>query len=142
MFWEMDFLNPPLKIFLKICPKKFLIFPDVELLAPRLKHFLYFWKSNFLVLYFFYISKSNFTSSKNKKNHSEKMSYISGNGTFQTQAQKTSLYFRKKLAKPKKKIFHIFCLLRKNFSNIGIKEKFLIFSLIKEENFLNYNSFL
>ena len=82
MFWEMELLNPPLKIFLKICPKKFLIFPDVELLAPRLKHFLYFWKSNFLVLYFFYISKSNFTSSKNKKNHSEKMSYISGNGTF------------------------------------------------------------
>ena len=82
LFSEMELLNPPLKIFFKICPKKFLIFPDVELLAPRLKHFLYFWKSNFLVLYFFYISRSNFTSSKNKKNHSEKMSYISGNGTF------------------------------------------------------------
>ena len=82
MFWEMELLNPPLKIFLKICPKKFLVFPDVELLAPRLKHFLYFWKSNFLVLYFFLFQEVTLQAQKIKKNHSEKMSYISGNGTF------------------------------------------------------------
>ena len=60
-------------------------------LAPRLKNFLYFWKWNFLVSYFSYISGKKFLSSKNKKPHSEEISYIfskksfsyvSGNGTF------------------------------------------------------------
>ena len=68
------------KAFLK-SPKKLLIFQERtfrvrknllyfrkrKFLPPRLKNFLYFQKWNFLVLYFSYISGSNFPSSKNKK---------------------------------------------------------------------------
>ena len=52
--------------------KKFLIF-------SQKKFFLYFGKCNFL--------KKLLSSSKNKKEkHSEKISYLSGNGTFSFQA--------------------------------------------------------
>ena len=62
--------------------KKFLIFQDLNFLAPRLKNFLYFQKWNFPVSYSSYISGGNFLSAKNKKTHPVKISYISGNGTF------------------------------------------------------------
>ena len=42
----------------------------------------------------------------------------------------TFLYFRREHAKPENKKFHMFCLLRENFSNISEKEKsFLYFPI-------------
>ena len=40
----------------------------MELFSYKIKKFLYFWKCNFLALYFSYISGSNFLSLKNEKN--------------------------------------------------------------------------
>ena len=71
--------------------------------SSSIKYFLYFGKWNFLALIFSqkkaflifqetealktsYTSGSNFPSSKKEKAHSEKTSYISGNGTFYPQA--------------------------------------------------------
>ena len=46
--------------------KKFLIFQDMEISCPKIKK----------------ISGGNFPTSKNKEKHSEKISYILGNGSF------------------------------------------------------------
>ena len=62
----------------------------MKLSSPK---FLYFLKKSFSYITgngtsfkkTSYISVSNFPTSKNKKTHSEKMYYISGNGTFRLQ---------------------------------------------------------
>ena len=59
--------------------KIFLIFQEMELSSSKINFFFYFQKWKFIALYFSDISGGNFPSSKNKKNHSEKVSYISGN---------------------------------------------------------------
>ena len=65
-FLELNFLG-------RNRTKKFLIFSQKEA-------FLIFRKTETVKTS--YISISNFPSSKNEKNHSEKISYILGNGTF------------------------------------------------------------
>ena len=82
----MELSSSNIKKFLIFSQKKtFLIFRETE--TPK-KSF-YFRKWNFLLFQetgtpekTSYIPGSNFPSFKNKKIHSEKVSYISGNGTF------------------------------------------------------------
>ena len=50
---------------------------------------------------------------------------------------KKFLYFKRELAKPENQKFHIFCLLRENFSNISTKEKSVYTFLINKQNFLS-----
>ena len=57
MFQEMELFGPKILLFFQ--KKTFLIFREMELSSPR-----------------------NFPSWKNKKTHSEKISFISGNATF------------------------------------------------------------
>ena len=78
--------------------KRSLCFGKWNFLALRLKQFLYFLKKEAVLIFretelfkkTSYISEGNFLSSKNKKTHSEKMSYISGNGTFFAPSLKNS----------------------------------------------------
>ena len=53
----------------------------MELFSYKIKNFLYFWKWNFLALYFSYISGSNFSGSKNEKKYTLKMFVIFQNCT-------------------------------------------------------------
>ena len=62
----------------------------MELSSPKIKKFLIFPQKEAFFIFrekeLFYISERNFPCSKNKKIHPEKISYISGNGTFWPQA--------------------------------------------------------
>ena len=68
------------------------------------------------------ISGRNFQVQKMKKKLLKCFLYF-GKWNFLATSSKSSLYFRKELAKPENKKFHIFCLLRENFSNISAKQK-------------------
>ena len=65
--------------------KKFLIFQEMELSSSNIKKILIFPEMDLSSLYLSYISGGNFPSlkKKKKKKHSEKVSYILGNGTLQ-----------------------------------------------------------
>ena len=82
--------------------KKFLIFSQKKdlLIFRETKtsiNCLYFRKRNFFITQqTSYISRSNVPSSKNKKTHSEKMSYISGKWKVLAPNFKNLLYFRRK----------------------------------------------
>ena len=81
----------------KSTPKKFLIFQELQFYSLKIKTFLYFQKWSFLASYFFIFQKGTFRTRKVKKDFSEKISYISGNGTFLTSNLKKLLYFRRDL---------------------------------------------
>ena len=81
----------------KSTPKKFLIFQELQFYSLKIKTFLYFKKWSFLASYFFIFQKGTFRTRKVKKDFSEKISYISGNGTFLTSNLKKLLYFRRDL---------------------------------------------
>ena len=79
------------------------------LIFSQKKDFLIFWEiespQKFLVFQetkLFYISRSNFLSLKNIKKHFEKMSYLSGNRTFQPEIYETFFIFQEGLTKPEK----------------------------------------
>ena len=95
--------------------KKFLIFSQRKAgNGNPEKNSFYFKKQNFLLFW-----EITFQARKNKKNS---LLYF-GNWNFLVTSLKNFLYFSRELEKPEKQKFHIFCLLRENFSNISTKEK-------------------
>ena len=87
------------------------------------------------------MSGDNFLNSKNKKN-SALLFLLFPEMELSSLRLKNFLYFRRELAKPKKQRFHIFCLLRENFSNISAKEKRFLYFPYKEAKFSKLKYFL
>ena len=94
IFWKMKLFGSNIKKFLIFSQKKdFLIFRETKTSI----NYLHFRKRNFFITQqTSYISRSNGPSSKNKKTHSEKMSYISGKWKVLAPNFKNLLYFRRK----------------------------------------------
>ena len=94
IFWKMKLFGSNIKKFLIFSQKKdFLIFRETKTSI----NYLHFRKRNFFIIQqTSYISRSNGPSSKNKKTHSEKMSYISGKWKVLAPNFKNLLYFRRK----------------------------------------------
>ena len=115
-FWKWNFLTQSLKSFLNFLKKAFLIFGKLK----HLKYFLYFKRK----------------LSELKKSTLKKR-LIFREMELSCHKYKKLLIFQEGACKLENKKFHIFCLLRGNFSNISAKEKSLLFSLIKKQNFLN-----
>ena len=94
IFWKMKLFGSNIKKFLIFSQKKdFLIFRETKTSI----NYLQFRKRNFFITQqTSYISRSNGPSSKNKKTHSEKMSYISGKWKVLAPNFKNLLYFRRK----------------------------------------------
>ena len=115
---------PNLKNIIKKNPprKNFLYFKKRNFQAPILKNVLCFWKWDFLALYFFYISGSNFLSSKNKKPVLNNFLNF-GKWNFLAPSLKNFLYFRREFEKSENQKFHIFYLMREIFLNMSAKEK-------------------
>ena len=90
----MKLFGSNIKKFLIFSQKKdFLIFRETKTSI----NYLHFRKRNFFITQqTSYISRSNDPSSKNKKTHSEKMSYISGKWKVLAPNFKNLLYFRRK----------------------------------------------
>ena len=118
----MQLLRSPLSTSLKKTPQKnSLYFGKWNFLAPRLKNFSYFWRRNFLASYFSNISET-FRPHKIKNPAPKKLLIFLILLILYSSKFKKLLYFRRKLPKPENQKFHIFCLLRENFSNISTKE--------------------
>ena len=94
IFWKMKLFGSNIKKFLIFSQKQdFLIFRETKTSI----NYLHFRKRNFFITQqTSYISRSNGPSSKNKKTHSEKMSYISGKWKVLAPNFKNLLYFRRK----------------------------------------------
>ena len=122
-------------------PKKFVFFfiiQEMELFSPKIKKVLIFsQKKAFLIfreIKLFnktsYISRGNFWALKKKKN-TEKISYISWNGTSSPRIINFLIFQEGTCKTWKTRIsyisFHIFCLLRENFPNINVKEKSFLY---------------
>ena len=117
----MQLLRSPLSTSLKkTLQKNSLYFGKWNFLAPRLKKFSYFWRRNFLASYFSNISET-FRAHKIKNLAPKKLLIFQVMELYSSKFKKL-LYFRRELPKPENQKFHIFCLLRENFSNISTKE--------------------
>ena len=91
-----------------------------------------FRKWNFAASYFYYISGENFPSSQNKKKPTLKKFLIFQEMELSSSKTKKALIFQEGTRKALKSkfsyiAFHIFCLLRENFSNISAKEKSFLY---------------
>ena len=62
--------------------KKFVIFQEMKLSTPKIKKVITFSQKKLLYFGKWNFFKKTFRAKKIKKNHSEKISYTLGNGTF------------------------------------------------------------